>query len=72
MYNNYIMTTQTPAYFESFTNLQNELMSVFGDVTKKADPNGVGKDLLDLQSKLIITTIDNLTAAVKAYRKALE
>ena len=72
MYNNYIMTTQTPAYFESFTNLQNELMSVFGDVTKKADPNGVGKDLLELQSKLIITTIDNLTAAVKAYRKALE
>ena len=66
------MTTQTPAYFESFTNLQNELMSVFGDVTKKADPNGVGKDLLELQSKLIITTIDNLTAAVKAYRKALE
>jgi hypothetical protein len=72
MYNNYIMTTQSPAYFESFTNLQNELMSVFGDVTKKADPNGVGKDLLDLQSKLIVTTIDNLTAAVKAYRKALE
>lgn len=66
------MATQSPAYFESFTNLQNELMSVFGDVTKKADPNGVGKDLLDLQSKLIITTIDNLTAAVKAYRKALE
>ena len=66
------MTTQTPAYFESFTNLQNELMSVFGDVTKKADPNNVGKDLLELQRKLIITTIDNLTAAVKAYRKALE
>ena len=66
------MTTQTPAYFESFTNLQTELMGIFGDVTKKADPNGVGKDLLELQSKLIITTIDNLTAVVKAYRKALE
>jgi hypothetical protein len=66
------MATQIPAYFEAFTNLQNELINVFGDVTKKADPNGVGKDLLDLQTKLITTTIDNLTAAVKAYRKALE
>ena len=66
------MATQVPHYFEAFTNLQTELLEVFGDVTKKADPNGVGKDILDLQTKLVITTIDNLTAAVKAYRKALE
>ena len=65
------MATQVPAYFEAFGNLQTELLEVFGDVTKKADPNGVGKDILDLQTKLVITTIDNLTAAVKAYRKAL-
>jgi hypothetical protein len=66
------MATQVPHYFEAFTNLQNELLQVFGDVTKKADPNGVGKNLLELQTKLVTTTIDNLTAAVKAYRKALE
>ncbi len=66
------MATQVPHYFEAFNNLQNELLQVFGDVTKKADPNGVGKNLLELQTKLVTTTIDNLTAAVKAYRKALE
>jgi hypothetical protein len=66
------MATQTPAYFEAFTNLQTELLNVFSDVTKKSDPNGVGKDLLELQTKLITATIDNLTASVKAYRKALE
>jgi hypothetical protein len=65
-------TNQAPAYFEAFSNLQNELLEVFGDVTKKADPNGVAKDVFSLQNKLAIATIDNLTAAVKAYRKALE
>jgi hypothetical protein len=66
------MTSTTPAYFEAFTNLQTELMEVFGDVTKKADPNGIGKDLVELQTKLVNTTINNITDAVKAYRKALE
>jgi hypothetical protein len=66
------MATQVPQYFEAFNNLQNELLEVFGDVTKKADPKGVGKEFVELQTKLVKTTIDNLTAAVKAYRKALE
>jgi hypothetical protein len=66
------MTSTTPAYFEAFTNLQTELMEVFGDVSKKADPNGIAKDMVELQTKLVSTTIDNITAAVKAYRKALE
>ncbi len=66
------MVTQVPAYFEAYTNLQTELLSVFGDVAKKADPNGIGKDALELQTKLITATIDNLTATVKAYREALK
>ena len=66
------MATQTPAYFEAFTNLQTELLNVFSDVSKKSDPNGIGADLLELQTKLITATIDNLTASVKAYRKALQ
>jgi hypothetical protein len=52
--------------------LQTELVNVFGDISKKADPNGVGKDILELQTKLVTATIENLTASVKAYRKALE
>ena len=68
----YMATNQAPAYFEAFSNLQTELLNVFGDVSKKADPNGVGKDMLELQTKLITATIDNITASVKAYRKALE
>jgi hypothetical protein len=66
------MTSTIPAYFDAFTNLQTELMEVFGDVSKKADPNGIAKDMVELQTKLVSTTIDNITAAVKAYRKALE
>ncbi len=66
------MVTQIPAYFEAFTNLQTELLSVFGDVAKKADPNNVGNDVLELQTKLMTATIDSLTAAVKAYREALK
>jgi hypothetical protein len=52
--------------------LQNELLNVFGDISKKSDPQGVGKDFIELQTKLVKTTIDNLTESVKAYRKALE
>ena len=66
------MATQVPEYFEAFTNLQNELLNVFGDISKKGDPNGVGKDMLELQTKLITATIENITSSVKAYRKALE
>jgi hypothetical protein len=66
------MTTQVPEYFQAFSNLQTELVNVFGDISKKSDPNGVGKDFLELQTKLVTATIDNLTASVKAYRKALE
>jgi hypothetical protein len=66
------MTTEVPEYFQAFSNLQTELVNVFGDISKKSDPNGVGKNLLELQTKLITATIDNLTASVKAYRKALE
>jgi hypothetical protein len=72
MYNDKIMATQVPEYFEAFTNLQNELLNVFGDISKKGDPNGVGKDMLELQTKLITATIENITSSVKAYRKALE
>ena len=67
-----IMTTQVPEYFEAFTNLQNELLNVFGDISKKSDPKGIGKDFIELQTKLVKTTIDNITENVKAYRKALE
>jgi hypothetical protein len=66
------MATQVPEYFEAFTNLQTELLNVFGDISKKGDPNGVGKDMLELQTKLITATIENITSSVKAYRKALE
>jgi hypothetical protein len=66
------MATQVPEYFQAFSNLQTELVNVFGDISKKSDPNGVGKDFLELQTKLVTATIDNLTASVKAYRKALE
>jgi|LWDU01.1.fsa_nt_gi hypothetical protein len=66
------MTTEVPEYFQAFSNLQTELVNVFGDISKKSDPNGVGKNLVELQTKLITATIDNLTASVKAYRKALE
>ena len=66
------MTSTVPEYFEAFTNLQNELLNVFGDISKKSDPQGVGKDFIELQTKLVKTTIDNLTESVKAYRKALE
>ena len=66
------MATQVPEYFEAFTNLQTELVNIFGDISKKSDPNGIGKDFLELQTKLITATIDNITANVKAYRKALE
>ena len=66
------MTSTVPEYFEAFTNLQNELLNVFGDISKKSDPQGVGKDSIELQTKLVKTTIDNLTESVKAYRKALE
>jgi len=66
------MTTEVPEYFQAFSNLQTELVNVFGDISKKSDPNGVGKNFLELQTKLITATIDNLTASVKAYRKALE
>lgn len=65
------MATQ-PEYFESFTQLQNELVGFFGDVSKKYDTKGVGKDFVDLQTKLITTTIDTLTASVKAYRETLK
>ena len=66
------MATQTTEYVEAFNNLQNELQSVFDDVSKKADPTGISKDLLDLQTKLITTTINNLATAVKVFRKSLE
>ena len=66
------MATQVPEYFQAFTNLQTELVNVFGDISKKSDPNGIGKDFLELQTKLITATIENITANVKAYRKALE
>ncbi len=66
------MAIEVPEYFQAFTNLQTELVNVFGDISKKSDPNGVGKNLVELQTKLITATIDNLTASVKAYRKALE
>ena len=66
------MATQVPEYFEAFTNLQTELLNVFGDISKKGDPNGVGKDMLELQTKLITATIENIPSSVKAYRKALE
>jgi len=66
------MTTEVPEYFQAFSNLQTELVNVFGDISKKSDPNGVGKNLVELQTKLVTATIDNLTASVKAYRKALE
>jgi hypothetical protein len=66
------MATQVPEYFQAFTNLQTELVNIFGDISKKSDPNGIGKDFLELQTKLITATIDNITANVKAYRKALE
>ena len=66
------MTSTVPEYFEAFTNLQNELLNVFEDISKKSDPQGVGKDFIELQTKLVKTTIDNLTESVKAYRKALE
>ena len=66
------MATQVPEYFEAFTNLQTELLNVFGDISKKGDPNGVGKDMLELQTKLITATFENITSSVKAYRKALE
>jgi hypothetical protein len=66
------MAIEVPEYFQAFTNLQTELVNVFGDISKKSDPNGVGKNLVELQTKLVTATIDNLTASVKAYRKALE
>ena len=66
------MATQIPEYFQAFTNLQTELVNVFGDISKKSDPKGIGKEFLELQTKLITATIDNLTENVKAYRKALE
>ena len=66
------MTSTVPEYFEAFNNLQNELLNVFGDISKKSDPQGVGKDFIELQTKLVKTTIDNITESVKAYRKALE
>ena len=66
------MAIEVPEYFQAFTNLQTELVNVFGDISKKSDPNGAGKDILALQTKLITATIDGLTASVKAYRKALE
>ena len=66
------MATQVPEYFQAFTNLQTELVNIFGDISKKSDPNGIGKDFLELQTKLITATIDNITANVKAYREALK
>lgn len=66
------MVVITPAYFEAFSNLQTELFGVFKDVSKKVDPDGLGEDMVELQNKLTLSTIDNLTAAVKAYRKALD
>ena len=66
------MATQIPEYFQAFTNLQTELVNIYGDIAKKADPNGFSKEFLELQTKLITATIDNITENVKAYRKALK
>ena len=45
------MATQVPQYFEAFNNLQNELLEVFGDVTKKADPKGPANKFVDPAGK---------------------
>ena len=66
------MTVSTSEYVEAFNNLQNELQNVFNDVNKKADPTGISKDLIDLQTKLITTTINNLSSAIRVFRKTLE
>ncbi len=66
------MATQIPEYFQAFTDLQTELVNTFGDIAKKSDPNGFGKEFLELQTKLITATIDNITENVKAFRKTLK
>lgn len=66
------MTTQnTAAYFEAFTELQNELVGAYNDAIKKADPTNLTGDVTKLQSKLIVATLENLTETVKQFRKTL-
>ena len=40
--------------FEAFAALQSELVNLCSDLTKKTDPDDIGKDLINLQTKMIL------------------
>jgi hypothetical protein len=67
------MTTiqNSSAYFEAFTKLQTELMGAYDDAIKKADPSNITGNVTDLQLKLVLATLDNLTETVKQFRKTV-
>lgn len=68
----YMTTIQnTSAYFEAFTKLQTELMGAYSDAVKKADPSNITGSVTDLQSKLVLATLENLTETVKQFRKTV-
>ena len=57
--------------FESFAALQSELVQLCSDMTKKSDPNEIGKDIISLQTKMINAIVDNMTNTVKTFREKL-
>jgi len=68
----YMTTIQnSSAYFEAFTKLQTELMGAYDDAVKKADPSNITGNVTDLQLKLVLATLDNLTETVKQFRKTV-
>ena len=57
--------------FEAFAALQSELVQLCSDLTKKTDPNEIGKDMISLQTKMINTIVNNMTETVKTFRSKL-
>ena len=55
-------------YIQSLSRLQTELGETYKDIRKRIDPDNVSGDLLELQTKVATTTINNLTEAVKSFR----
>ena len=57
--------------FEAFAALQSELVNLCSDLTKKTDPDDIGKDLINLQTKMINAIVNNMTETVKTFRSKL-
>ena len=57
--------------FEAFAALQSELVNLCSDLTKKTDPDEIGKDMVSLQTKMINAIVNNMTDTVKTFRSKL-